>query len=168
MGTGSPRRAAQLRAARPDLDILDIRGNVDTRLGRVPGLPGNATDAVVAGKSCDLDAVVLAAAGLERISRLDAVSEYLETDVMLPAAGQGSLAIECRTADAPRKPGSTEGSQGPLAQALAALDDHGHPAGGNSRARAAGPARGRLRRPGGSLRLPQGKHALPGGRGLRR
>lgn len=123
VGTGSPRRAAQLRAARPDLDIVDIRGNVDTRLGRVPGLPGNATDAVVAGKSCDLDAVVLAAAGLERISRLDAISEYLETDVMLPAAGQGSLAIECRTADAPRMPGSTEGSQGPLAQALAALDD---------------------------------------------
>jgi hydroxymethylbilane synthase len=126
VGTGSPRRAAQLRAARPDLEIVDIRGNVDTRLGRVPGLPGNATDAVVDGKSCDLDAVVLAAAGLERISRLDAISEYLETDVMLPAAGQGSLAIECRTADAPRKSGSTEGSQGsqgPLAQALAALDD---------------------------------------------
>ena len=123
VGTGSPRRAAQLRAARPDLDVVDIRGNVDTRLGRVPGLPGNLTDAVVDGKSCDLDAVVLAAAGLERIGRLDTISEYLETDVMLPAAGQGSLAIECRTADAPRKAGSTEGSQGPLAQALAALDD---------------------------------------------
>jgi hydroxymethylbilane synthase len=77
----------------------------------------------VAGKSCDLDAVVLAAAGLHRIGRLDAVSEYLETDVMLPAAGQGALAIECRTADAPRRAGSTEGSQGVLAQALAALDD---------------------------------------------
>jgi hydroxymethylbilane synthase len=123
VGTGSPRRAAQLRAARADLDIVDIRGNVDTRLGRVPGLPGNTTDAVVPGKSCDLDAVVLAAAGLERISRLDAVSEYLETDVMLPAAGQGSLAIECRTADAPPKPGSSEGSREVLAQALAALDD---------------------------------------------
>ena len=123
VGTGSPRRAAQLRAVRPDLEILDIRGNVDTRLGRVPGLPGNTTDAVVAGKSCDLDAVVLAAAGLHRIGRLDAVSEFLESDVMLPAAGQGALAIECRTADAPRKAGSTEGSQGVLAQALAALDD---------------------------------------------
>ncbi|KIS26473.1 porphobilinogen deaminase [Arthrobacter sp. SPG23] len=123
VGTGSPRRAAQLRAARPDLDVVDIRGNVDTRLGRVPGLPGNVTDAVVEGKSGDLDAVVLAAAGLERIGRLDTVSEYLETDVMLPAAGQGSLAIECRTADAPGRPGSPAGSQGPLAQALAALDD---------------------------------------------
>jgi hydroxymethylbilane synthase len=78
---------------------------------------------VVEGKSCDLDAVVLAAAGLQRIGRLDVISEYLETDIMLPAAGQGSLAIECRTADAPRKAGSTEGSQGVLAQALAALED---------------------------------------------
>lgn len=118
VGTGSPRRAAQLRAARPDLDVQDIRGNVDTRLGRVPGLPGNA-----AGTPGDLDAVVLAAAGLERIGRLDAVSEFFEMDVMLPAPGQGSLAIECRTADAPRKAGSTEGSQGVLAQALAALND---------------------------------------------
>ncbi|MDP9997608.1 hydroxymethylbilane synthase [Pseudarthrobacter sulfonivorans] len=118
VGTGSPRRAAQLRAARPDLDVQDIRGNVDTRLGRVPGLPGNAGDA-----RGDLDAVVLAAAGLERIGRLDTVSEFFEMDVMLPAPGQGSLAIECRTADAPRRAGSTEGSQGVLAQALAALDD---------------------------------------------
>jgi hydroxymethylbilane synthase len=118
VGTGSPRRAAQLRAARPDLDVQDIRGNVDTRLGRVPGLPGNA-----AAAPGDLDAVVLAAAGLERIGRLDTVSEFFEMDVMLPAPGQGSLAIECRTADAPRKAGSTEGSQGVLAQALAALND---------------------------------------------
>jgi hydroxymethylbilane synthase len=123
VGTGSPRRAAQLRAVRPDLDIVDIRGNVDTRLGRVPGLPGNTTDAVVDGKSGDLDAVILAAAGLERIGRLDTVTEYLETDVMLPAAGQGSLAIECRTADAPARAGSADGSQGALAQALAAVDD---------------------------------------------
>lgn len=119
VGTGSPRRAAQLRAARPDIEVLDIRGNVDTRLGRVPGLPGNVTDEVVPGKSCDLDAVVLAAAGLERMDRLDTVSEFFETDVMLPAPGQGALAIECRTEDAPQ----LEGSQGVLAQALAALND---------------------------------------------
>ncbi|MEV8147077.1 hydroxymethylbilane synthase [Arthrobacter sp. NPDC080073] len=118
VGTGSPRRAAQLRAARPDLDVVDIRGNVDTRLGRVPGLAGNAEDS-----PGDLDAVVLAAAGLERISRLDVVTEFFETDVMLPAPGQGSLAIECRTADAPGQSGSAEGSQGALAQALAALND---------------------------------------------
>jgi len=122
VGTGSPRRAAQLRAARPDIEVLDIRGNVDTRLGRVPGLPGNATDEVVAGKSCDLDAVVLAAAGLERIDRLDAVSEFFDTDVMLPAPGQGALAIECRTEDAPQQ-GPAEGADGVLAQALAALND---------------------------------------------
>ncbi|MGO4650335.1 hydroxymethylbilane synthase [Arthrobacter sp. 2RAF22] len=118
VGTGSPRRAAQLRAARPDLDVVDIRGNVDTRLGRVPGLAGNAEDA-----PGDLDAVVLASAGLERISRLDVVTEFFETDIMLPAPGQGSLAIECRTADAPGQSGSGEGSQGALAQALAALND---------------------------------------------
>ena len=119
VGTGSPRRAAQLRAARPDIEVLDIRGNVDTRLGRVPGLPGNATDEVVPGKSCDLDAVVLAAAGLERMDRLETVSEFFETDVMLPAPGQGALAIECRTEDAPH----VEGPNGVLAQALAALND---------------------------------------------
>ncbi|MHC6221640.1 hydroxymethylbilane synthase [Arthrobacter sp. MMS24-S77] len=121
VGTGSPRRAAQLRAARPDLDVIDIRGNVDTRLGRVPGLAGNAEDS-----PGDLDAVVLAAAGLERIGRLDVVTEFFETDVMLPAPGQGSLAIECRTADAPGQAGSAGGAQGAqsaLAQALAALND---------------------------------------------
>ncbi|MDI2035447.1 hydroxymethylbilane synthase [Paenarthrobacter nitroguajacolicus] len=123
VGTGSPRRAAQLRAARPDIEVLDIRGNVDTRLGRVPGLPGNATDEVVPGKTCDLDAVVLAAAGLERIDRLDAVSEFFATDVMLPAPGQGSLAIECRAEDAPQQGASGDGSNAVLAQALAALND---------------------------------------------
>ena len=72
VGTGSPRRAAQLLAARPDLDVVDIRGNVDTRLGRVAGSatgPG------------DLDAVVLARAGLARLGRLDAVTEAFGPDV---------------------------------------------------------------------------------------
>ncbi|MGO4385825.1 hydroxymethylbilane synthase [Specibacter sp. RAF43] len=115
IGTGSPRRAAQLLAARPDLVIVDIRGNVDTRLARVPGLPGNPASAKVPGKTGDLDAVVLAAAGLGRIDRLDVVSEYLESSVMLPAPGQGALALECRTADAD--------ANGVLGQALAAVDD---------------------------------------------
>ncbi|GAB3559180.1 hydroxymethylbilane synthase [Arthrobacter alkaliphilus] len=123
VGTGSPRRAAQLRSVRPDLDVVDIRGNVDTRLGRVPGLRGNIDDALVPGKSGDLDAVVLAAAGLERIGRLDVVTELFDTDVMLPAPGQGSLAIECRTADSEGQSGPAEGSEGVLAQALAALND---------------------------------------------
>lgn len=90
VGTGSPRRAAQLRAVRPDLEVVDIRGNVDTRLGRVPGLgegPG------------DLDAVVLAAAGLSRLDRLDAATELLDPAVMTPAPGQGALAVECRADD---------------------------------------------------------------------
>ncbi|WP_427018713.1 hydroxymethylbilane synthase [Pseudarthrobacter sp. P1] len=121
VGTGSPRRAAQLLAARPDLSVVDIRGNVDTRLGRVPGLPGNAADAVVPGKTGDLDAVVLAASGLARIGRLDTVAEYFESDVMLPAPGQGALAVECRTEDAPNN--IAAGTPGLLGQALAALDD---------------------------------------------
>ncbi|MCC9203659.1 hydroxymethylbilane synthase [Arthrobacter sp. zg-Y769] len=106
IGTGSPRRAAQLRAARPDLEIVDIRGNVDTRLGRVAGL--------VEGAPGDLDAVVLAAAGLARLGRLNMVSEFIDPAVMLPAPGQGALAVECRDADA------ADGGQ--LAKALAAYD----------------------------------------------
>lgn len=115
VGTGSPRRGAQLLAARSDLKIVDIRGNVDTRLGRVPGLPGNPETDTVPGKVGDLDAVVLAAAGLSRIGRLDTVTEFLDTEVMLPAPGQGALALECRTAD-------TDLS-GVLGQSLAAVDD---------------------------------------------
>jgi hydroxymethylbilane synthase len=85
VGTGSPRRAAQLRSVRPDLDVVDIRGNVDTRLGRA------------LGPDADLDAVVLAYAGLARLGRLDAVSEVIDTAIMAPAAGQGALAVEVRT-----------------------------------------------------------------------
>jgi hydroxymethylbilane synthase len=100
VGTGSPRRAAQVRAARPDLEIVDIRGNVGTRLGRVA--PG------------DLDAVVLAASGLRRLGLEDAITELIDPSVMLPAPGQGALALECRTEDAS---GDTR-----LAAALAAVD----------------------------------------------
>ncbi|MEX5294221.1 hydroxymethylbilane synthase [Kocuria sp. CPCC 205268] len=103
IGTGSPRRAAQLRAARPDLEIVDIRGNVGTRLGRVA--PG------------DLDAVVLAASGLRRLGLEDAITELIDPSVMLPAPGQGALALECRTEDAS---GDTA-----LAAGLAAVDDPG-------------------------------------------
>ena len=85
VGTGSPRRAAQLRAVRPDLDVVDIRGNVDTRLNRA------------LGPDADLDAVVLAYAGLARLGRLDTVSEVVDTATMAPAAGQGALAVEVRT-----------------------------------------------------------------------
>lgn len=81
VGTGSPRRAAQLKMFRPDLEVVDIRGNVDTRLGRV---------------GTDLDAVVLAVAGLGRLGRLDAVTEFLELGKWPTAPGQGALAIEVR------------------------------------------------------------------------
>ena len=86
VGTGSPRRAAQVRAARPDVSVVEIRGNVGTRLARA------------LGPDADLDAVVLAAAGLDRLGRLDAATEALP---LLPAPGQGALAIECRADDAP-------------------------------------------------------------------
>ena len=85
IGTGSPRRTAQLRAYRRDLEIVPIRGNVDTRLGKV------ATG--------EFDAVVLAYAGLARLGRLDAVTELLPPELMLPAPRQGALAVECRGDD---------------------------------------------------------------------
>ncbi|GAA2115132.1 hydroxymethylbilane synthase [Actinomadura alba] len=86
IGTGSPRRMAQLRALRGDLDVVAIRGNADTRLRKV--------------EDGELDAVVLAYAGLGRIGRIASVAEVLDPDRMLPAPGQGALAIECR-ADRP-------------------------------------------------------------------
>ena len=85
VGTGSPRRAAQLRSLRADLDVVDIRGNVDTRVRKVA--------------DGEVDAVVLARAGLARLGRLGDVSEVLEPDRMLPAPGQGALAVECRADD---------------------------------------------------------------------
>lgn len=86
IGTGSPRRAAQLRLLRRDVQPVAVRGNAGTRLAKVD--------------SGDLDAVVLAYAGLARIGRLDAVSEVFDASDMVPAPGQGALAVECR-ADRP-------------------------------------------------------------------
>ena len=85
VGTGSPRRVAQLLARRPDLEVVDIRGNIDTRLGRTVG--------------GDLDAVVLAAAGLERIGRSEAVTEFLSLAGWPTAPGQGALALEVRAGE---------------------------------------------------------------------
>ncbi len=81
IGTGSPRRAAQLLIMRPDVRPVPIRGNAGTRLAKV--------------SAGELDAVVLGHAGLARIGRLDAVSQVFEPDEMVPAAGQGALAVEC-------------------------------------------------------------------------
>ncbi|GAA2554475.1 hydroxymethylbilane synthase [Neomicrococcus aestuarii] len=97
VGTGSPRRAAQLLAARPDLTIVDIRGNVPTRLARVFGEDPSLVDVGVGGElRSDLDAVVLATAGLERLGLERFITERLDPSIVLPAPGQGALAIECR------------------------------------------------------------------------
>jgi hydroxymethylbilane synthase len=86
VGTGSLRRAVQVRALRPDLELVDLRGNVDTRLRKVEeGL---------------VDAAILAAAGLARLGYLERTAELLDTDVMLPAVGQGALTLEARADDA--------------------------------------------------------------------
>ena len=85
VGTGSPRRASQLKALGLGLEVRSIRGNVDTRLRKV-------TDG-------EMDAVVLARAGLARVGRLEVVTESLEPLQMLPAPAQGALAVECRVDD---------------------------------------------------------------------
>ena len=84
VGTSSPRRAAQLLAARPDLKIVTLRGNVDTRLKKLD--------------SGEVDATILSAAGLHRLG-LDHVGTAIPFDIMLPAPGQGALGVECRTDD---------------------------------------------------------------------
>jgi hydroxymethylbilane synthase len=86
IGTGSPRRAAQLLGLRADLRCVPIRGNAGTRLGKV--------------SEGELDAVVLAYAGLARIGHAGAITQVFEPDEMLPAPGQGALAVECRAGDA--------------------------------------------------------------------
>ena len=97
IGTGSPRRAAQLLILRSDLRPVPIRGNAGTRLAKV--------------ESGEVDAVVLAYCGLARIGRLDVVTQVFEPDEMLPAPGQGALAVECLT------------SRPELADILGCIDD---------------------------------------------
>ncbi len=96
VGTGSPRRASQLHALGLGLDVRGLRGNVGTRLGKV--------------RDGEYDAVVLARAGLSRLGWLKEITEILDPLQMLPAPGQGALAVECREGD-------------PLADQLAVLDD---------------------------------------------
>ena len=119
VGTGSPRRAAQLLAARPDLEVVDLRGNVPTRLARVRGLEavGVGTDEPVAPARADaagdLDAVVLALSGLRRLGLEHCASEVLDLETMLPAPAQGALAVEARAGE----------DSAELARAVAVLDD---------------------------------------------
>lgn len=86
IGTGSPRRMAQMLALRPDLVCVDIRGNLDTRLRKLT-------------ESGQYDALVVAHAGLARLGMLDRITEALSFEQMLPAPGQGALAVECRSKD---------------------------------------------------------------------
>lgn len=97
VGTCSTRRTAQVLARRPDLDVRPLRGNVPTRVGRVT--------------SGELDAIVLARAGLERLGLTAHITEIFPVTTMLPAPAQGALAVECRATDAD------------LAALLSALDD---------------------------------------------
>lgn len=112
VGTGSPRRAAQLAALRPDLVVRDIRGNVGTRIAFV--------------RDGELDAVVLACAGLSRLGRLDEATDTLPLADMLPAPGQGALAVECRDGRAPLadQPDGAAVTDADLRELLASLLEH--------------------------------------------
>jgi hydroxymethylbilane synthase len=126
VGTSSLRREAQLRALRPDLEIRSIRGNVDTRVEKV--------------RRGEYAAAVLAAAGIRRLGLEEAVSEWLEPEAILPAPGQGALAVQCR------------GGDEPAFALLAAIDDPG--------VRATTTAeRAFLRALGGGCAAPVGAHA---------
>ncbi|MGX1251105.1 hydroxymethylbilane synthase [Streptomyces ambofaciens] len=135
IGTGAPRRMAQLNAyARThgmEIETVPIRGNVDTRIGYV--------------RSGELDAVVLAAAGLNRVGRIDEVTDFLSVDTVLPAPGQGALAIECAADNVS------------LIAALAELDDPFTRGRRHGRAVTA-------RRPGGRLQRARGCAGRPSGR----
>ncbi len=97
VGTDSPRRAAQLRAFRPDLQVIGLRGNVDTRLRKA--------------RSDEYDAIVLALAGLIRLGQAAAVTAIIPPEIILPAPGQGGIAVEVRAGD------------GEALELAAALDD---------------------------------------------
>jgi hydroxymethylbilane synthase len=126
LGTTSLRRSTQLLTMRPDLAIEDLRGNVDTRIRKL--------------KEGEYDAIVLAMAGLTRLGRLGEVTEVFEPEILLPAPGQGAIALECRTDD------------GALFEAAAALD---HPPTG----RAVLAERAFLRGLGGGCNVPLGAFA---------
>lgn len=115
IGTGSPRRVAQLLALRPDLQMVDIRGNVHTRLARVAGYEHHHDNAPAAAGSPkgDLDAVVLACAGIDRLGLDWAITQRIDPDIMLPAPGQGALAVEVS---------AEKDLEAPLAAALADHD----------------------------------------------
>ena len=85
IGTTSPRRKAQLLHIRPDLQVVDVRGNIDTRLRKL--------------HETDLDGIILAAAGIKRLGKPEVITQFFGVERMVPAVGQGALAIETREAD---------------------------------------------------------------------
>lgn len=133
VGTSSLRRTCQLRSLRPDLEIAELRGNVDTRLRKL--------------HEGQYDAIVLAAAGLERLNLSSEVSEFLAPDVMLPAVAQGVMAVEVRAGD------------DAVAALVAALDD------ADSRL-AVTAERAFLARIGGGCQVPVGAYATRTGESL--
>jgi hydroxymethylbilane synthase len=106
VGTTSLRRRAQVRARRPDLDVQDLRGNVDTRIRRL--------------REGAFDAILLARAGLVRLGRAGEATEVLEPEVMLPAPGQGAIAIECRADDTRTRDAVSALDHAPTARAVTA------------------------------------------------
>jgi hydroxymethylbilane synthase len=140
IATSSPRRRAQLLRARPDLQLQDIRGNVDTRLAKLDRHP-------------EWSAIVLAAAGLDRLGLSARITERLPFEIMLPAPGQGALAATVRAGDAAA-----------AAAVRRALHD-------DATALAVSAERGLLRRLEGGCQAPVGAHAMiehEGGRGMLR
>jgi hydroxymethylbilane synthase len=129
VGTSSLRRQAQIKSLRPDLNIFPLRGNVDTRLRKL--------------ESGEFDAIILAAAGLNRLGRTERVRQVLPVDVMCPAVGQGALGIEARAKDAA------------TLNELAFLDD------GSAR-RTTAAERALLRTLGGGCQVPIGAYAEAG------
>jgi hydroxymethylbilane synthase len=134
VGTSSLRRQAQIKALRPDLNIFPLRGNVDTRLRKL--------------ESGEFDAIILAAAGLNRLGRTERVREVLPVEVMCPAVGQGALGIEARADDAA------------TLKELAFLDD-------DAARRATEAERALLRTLGGGCQVPIGAYAEAMGGALR-
>lgn len=126
VGTCSARRAAQVRALRPDLDLQPLRGNVPTRVGRIA--------------SGELDAIVLARAGLVRLELESHITEIFPLDIMVPAPAQGAMAVQCRARDAE------------VARLLSALDD-------SSTRRAVTAERTLLHALGGGCSVPVGANA---------
>ena len=126
VGTSSLRRQAQIKSVRPDLNIFPLRGNVDTRLRKL--------------ESAEFDAIILAAAGLNRLGRTERVREVLPVEVMCPAVGQGALGVEARADDAA------------TLKELAFLDD-------SAARRATAAERALLRTLGGGCQVPIGAYA---------